>query len=171
MPVTTKPLREMAVMEEFLVLTSETVKKNRIVENIIELLGNFYSYGFSEPRVYQEKWMTTLILMLTDIALEIEIDWREFDIYVLVVRLENGNLPSGYYVSEGRLYRYHLQKIVVDQKWYVDQEALAMILPGNKGKRQNTKRTEDSMLNRFHAYKKVLDSCVDNLVQEGEAVF
>jgi hypothetical protein len=110
-------------------------------------------------------------MMLTDIALEIEIDWRDFDLFVFIVRLENGNLPSGYYVSEGRPCRYHLQKVIADKKWGVDQEALAMISPGNKGKRQSTKRTENGMLDRFRAYKKVLDSCVKNMVQDGETIF
>lgn len=158
-------------MEECLALTSKADRKNRVVENIIASLVNLYSYGFSQPRVTQEEWSTTLTLMLTDIALEIEIDWRDFDIFVLVVRLEDGSLPSGYYVSEGRPCRYHLQKVISDRKWNVDQDALAMISPGKKGKQQNTKRSEDGMLDRFREYKKVLDSCVENLVEEGDTIF
>lgn len=152
-------------------MISKADQKNRIVESIIALLVNLYSYGFSQPQVTQEEWSTTLTLMLTDIALEIEIDWRDFDIFVLVVRLENGNLPSGYYVSEGRPCRYHLQKVISDRKWKVDQEALAMISPGNKGRRQNIKRSEDGMLDRFRVYKKVLDGCVEKLVKEGDTIF
>ena len=151
-------------------MTSKADQK-RIVESIIALLANLYSYGFSQPRVTQEEWTTTLTLLLTDIALEIEIDWRDFDIFVLVVRLKNGSLPSGYYVSEGRPCRYHLQKVISDRKWNVDQEALAMISPGKKGKRQNTKRSADGMLDRFREYKKVLDSCVEKLVEEGDVIF
>jgi hypothetical protein len=158
-------------MEEYLVLTSKSDLKNSTLERIIPLLANLYSYGFSQPRITQEEWSTTITLMLTDIALEIEIDWRDFDIFVLVVRLENGNLPSGYYVSEGRPCRYHLQKIISDRKWNVDQDALATISPENTGKRQGSKRSEDGMLNRFRAYKVVLDSCVKILVEEGVSVF
>lgn len=152
-------------------MTSNTDKKKWIVETIIELLASLYAYGFSKPQVTKEEWSTTLTLMLTEIALEIEIDWRDFDIFILVVRLENGKMPSGYYVSEGRPCRYHLQKIISDQNWKVDQESLSMISPGKKGKRQNNKRTEESLLERFRVYKKVLDSCIENLVKEGDAVF
>lgn len=158
-------------MEEYLVLTSKPNQKKRVLENIIALLVNLYSYGFSKQLVNEEEWSTTLTLMLTDIALEIEIDWRDFDVFVLVVRLENGSLPSGYYVSEGRPCRHHLQKIIADQNWEVDREALSMISPGNKSKKQIIKATDDGLLDRFRAYKKVLDSCVESLVQKGEGVF
>lgn len=158
-------------MEGCLVLTSNTDKKMRVVETIIELLVSLYAFGFYKPQVSIGEWSTTLTLMLSEIALEIEIDWRDFDIFVLVVRLENGKMPSGYYVSQGRPCRYHLQKIIAEQNWNVDQESLSMILPGKKGKRQNTNRTEEGLLERFRLYKKVLDGCVENLVKEGEAVF
>ncbi|MFV0478020.1 MAG: hypothetical protein ACK5ME_09315, partial [Parahaliea sp.] len=74
-------------------------------------------------------------------------------------------------VSEGRPCRYHLQKIISDQKWNVDQEALAMISPGKKGKRQNTTRSADGVLDRFRVYKKVLDSCAEKIVEEGDMIF
>jgi hypothetical protein len=80
--------------------------ENSIVNKIINLLADFYSYGFSTPLVKSEDWSTTITLMLTRIALEIEMDWRDFDIFVLIVRLENGNLPCGYYVSNGRPQKY-----------------------------------------------------------------
>lgn len=162
---------EAAAMKECLALTSKSDQTNRIIEKIMALLINLYSYGFSKPRLNQEEWSTTLTLMLTDIALEVEIDWREFDVFVLVVRLENGEIPSGYYVSEGRSCRLHLQKVISDQKWSVDQKALAMISPGNKDKRKNTKRTEGDILDRFRAYKIVLDDCVESLVEKGKTIF
>lgn len=158
-------------MEGCLALTSNTDKKKQIVETIIELLASLYAFGFSKPQVTKEEWSTTLTLMLSEIALEIEVDWRDFDIFVLVVRLEKGKMPSGYYVSQGRPCRYHLQKIIADQNWKVDQESLSMISPGKKGKKQDTKRTEEGLLERFRVYKKVLDGCVENLVKKGEAVF
>jgi hypothetical protein len=152
-------------------LTSNKGLKSRIVVRILGLLGSLRSYGFSKPFVRHENWSTTITLMLTSIALEIEIDWRDFDIFVLVVRLKNGNLPSGYYVSEGRACRYHLQKVISDRKWSVDRDALAMISPGKKGKRQNGKQSEGTMLDRFYAYKRVIDSCVEILVAEEEMIF
>lgn len=152
-------------------MTSNSDRKNQIIKQILASLANLYSFGFSKPQITQEDWATTLTLMLSNVALEIEIDWRDFDIFVLVVRLENGNLPSGYYVSEGRPCRYHLQTVIRDRKWIVDQEALATLSPGKKGQRQNNKRSEEVMLNRFYAYKKVLDGCVEELVKEGDTIF
>jgi hypothetical protein len=164
-------LREAEVTKEYLALISNNDRKNKILREIVDLLGNFYSLGFTKPRVTQEEWTTTLTLMLNNIALEIEIDWRDFDIFVLVVRLENGDLPSGYYVSKGRPCRYHLQKVISDRNWAVDQEALVAISPEKKGRKQNNKRSEEEILARFHAYKKVLDVCVEKLVKEEDAIF
>ncbi len=152
-------------------MTSNNALKNRIIDKIIELLVNLYSFGFSEPVISHEDWSTTVTFMLSNIALEVEIDWRDFDIFILIVRLENGALPNGYYVSEGMPCRYHLQKVITDRKWSVDQNALAMISQGKKGKRQNSKQSEDAMLDRFCVYKKVLDSCIDKLVDENEMIF
>ena len=132
---------------------------------------NLYSHGFSQPQMTQEKWSTTIALALTKIALEIEIDWRDFDIFLLVVRLENGAPPEGYYVSQGRPCRYHLQKVISDRKWIVDQKAFAEISRGNKGKKQSHKCSEDMLLDWFAAYKKVLDSCVEKLVAEEDMIF
>lgn len=152
-------------------MISNNDRKNKILNEIVDLLGNFYPLGFSKPRVTEEEWTTTLTLKLTNIALEIEIDWRDFDIFVLVVRLENGDLPSGYYVSKGRPCRYHLQKIINERNWAVDREALVAISPEKKGRKQNNKRSEEVMLARFHAYKKVLDDCIEKLVKEEDAIF
>jgi hypothetical protein len=171
MTTTTKPLKEVETSGECLALTFNSERKNLIIEKIIVLLANLYTFGFSKPLVTQQEWSTTLTLMLTNIALEIEIGWRDFDVFVLVVRLENGNLPSGYYVSEGRPCRYHLQKVISDRKWIVDRQALANISPGKKGQRQDIKRSEEGMLNRFDAYRKVLDDCVEKLVKEGDTIF
>ena len=109
--------------------------------------------------------------MLTKIALEIEIDWRDFDVFLLIVKLENGDLPSGYYVSKGLPCRYHIQKVISDRHWIVDREALVAISPGKKRRRQNYQHSEEVILDRFHAYKKVLDCCVEKLVKEENAIF
>lgn len=52
-------------------------------------------WKFREPLIQEEKWMTRLsFLHDIGIAIEIEIDWRELEVFVLLVRLEHGSLPG-----------------------------------------------------------------------------
>lgn len=152
-------------------LTSNNDLRNSIVNKIINLLADFCSYGFSTPLVKSEDWSTTITLMLSKIALEIEMDWRDFDIFVLIVRLENGKLPCGYYVSNGRPCRYHLQKVITDRKWNVDQNTWTMISPEIKSRKKYASQSADAIFDRFCAYKKILDSCINELVAQEEVIF
>lgn len=161
----------MVVKGECQVLISKNNLKIDIVREITGLLASLHSYGFSKPIVSDEDWSTSLTFMLTDIALEIELDWRDFDVFVLVVRLESGKLPNGYYVSEGRPCRYHLQKVISDRGWSVDQAALAMVSPIKNGKQTNIVRSKDDLVNRFCVYKKILDECIVDLVDEKDKIF
>ena len=138
---------------------------------MVELLTSLRSYGFSTPIVKNENGSTTITLMLTHIALEIEIEWRDFDIFMLVVKLENGNIPSGYYVSNGRPCRYHLQKVITDRKWAVDQNAWAIISPEKKARKQYDRQSADAIFDRFCAYKNILGSCINDLVAEENLIF
>ncbi len=152
-------------------MTNTKNTKKIIVETIIESLENLYIYDFSKPQVIEKSWSTSVVLMQNEFALEIEIDWREFDIFVLVVRLENGKMPDGYYVSQGRRCRHHLQKIIIEQNWKVDRDAFSMLLPNKKNKHQKPRRTEEYLIEMFRIYKKVLDSCIENLVEKGSSLF
>ena len=158
-------------MEERTDFTSASSLRIDILQRIIPKLYNLYAHGFSEPRVVQNEWSTSLILMRTRVALEIEIDWRDVKIFVLVVRLENGKLPSGYYVSEGRPCRYHLQTVISDRKWNVDRTALETVTKGKKMKSGRKDEAEDELLESFTAYKKVIDSCLEKFVAEEELLF
>lgn len=60
---------------------------------VINQFAELTSYGFSEPIIKREDWSTVIDWLGTGIALEIELDWREFDVFFLIVRLEGGQLP------------------------------------------------------------------------------
>ena len=157
--------------EECKGLISNNELKRDVVKKIAGSLVDIKSHGFSKPIVNRGDWTTTITCMLKNIALEVEIDWKESVVFMLIVRLENGNLSKGYYMSEGQPCRYHLQKVIRDRKWSVDQDALALISPGSKSKRQNTHRSGETILDTYFAYKRVLDSCLDKLVDERDTIF
>ena len=80
---------------------------------------------------------------------------------MLVVRLEDGRLPKGCYVSKGVPCRYHLQKVIADQKWKVDQSSFKEISPGKHSSRQPRQLSSKTIKDRFLSYKAVVESCLD----------
>ncbi|MBY6037231.1 hypothetical protein KUV80_11225 [Fictibacillus nanhaiensis] len=51
-------------------------------------------YGFSEPVATDGSWKTTFFYEKSDIAIEIELNYREMDAFVYMIKLENGKLPN-----------------------------------------------------------------------------
>ncbi|MBY6036950.1 hypothetical protein KUV80_09805 [Fictibacillus nanhaiensis] len=88
------------------------------MENIIRTaLGQFLfleeEKGFATPIIKKDIWITRLTYLKRDIGIEIELDLRDFDILVLLVKVNNGKLIKGYYVSnEGEKIRIHIEEIV-----------------------------------------------------------
>src|SRR5690554_6669597 len=69
-------------------------------ENKIER-GNIWSYRVS------------YLSHRDQIAIEFELDFRDWDIFVLVTYLEDGSLPKGYYMNnDGKRVRIHLEKLL-----------------------------------------------------------
>jgi hypothetical protein len=63
----------------------------------------------------------------SELGVEVEIDFREWEVFVLLVRLEEGGLPDGYYVSEGagKRCRVQLHAAAAAGQWSVSTEAMA----------------------------------------------
>ena len=89
--------------------------KKEILESIKERLAFIITeFGLSTPVVREQNGMSILNYFSEYISIEFEIDWREQSVYTLVVRLESGELPAGYYVSKGQKCRKHLTKLLSD---------------------------------------------------------
>lgn len=51
-----------------------------------------------------------------DLSVEIELDWRESGVFVLIVLMENGKLPKGYYSSkDGKVIRKHFYEVIKEE--------------------------------------------------------
>lgn len=86
---------------------------NEVTEEAIKSFAFLKSeYGFTGPSICEESWKTSVAFLGETIGIELELDFRDMGVFVLVVRLENGNLPGGYYVSEGKKVRLHLEKFI-----------------------------------------------------------
>ena len=128
------------------------------------------NHGFSEPVIKRENWNTVINWFGTDIALELELDWREFDVFLLVVKLENGQLPQGYYVSNGQPCRFHLSKVIIKHEWVVALDDMKRIrCAGKRGR--SRKPSRDNIRQRVLAYKVVLMSCINQILISNKTIF
>lgn len=110
--------------------------------------------------------MTQIDYLKGNLGIELELDWREFGAFLLVVRLENGQLPNGYYLSNGRKCRKHIGNIIREQNWS-DITNLPMVSTEKRGKPLSI----EDMKNMITVYRKQLFSCLDRLESAEDAVF
>ena len=147
-------------------MTDQTEIENWVINQFTELTD----YGFSEPVIKREDGSSVFDWLGSDIALELEFDWRELDVFLLVVRLEDGQLPQGYYVSNGKPCRFHLQKVIKEKRWSVALAEMKVIsVKGNHKRSQNS--SVDNLKKRVLTYKVVLMSCIDQLLDDSQTIF
>ena len=110
-------------------------------------------YGFSGPTITEDTWMTTIAYLGQEIGVELEIDFRDMYIFVLIVRLSNGKLPSGYFVSNGKVNRIHLEKVIND---------------GSKRKRV---KSRDEFVDSIEYYSGLLELHLPTIILESKKIF
>ncbi len=136
------------------------------IENwVVSQFSGLVAHGFTEPLVKREDWFTVIDWLGDTIAIEIELDWRDYDVFVLVVKLENGKLPKGYYMEDGRLLRIHLEEIIRKKFSGVCRDEVKLFRERRKQKKSN-KDCVASLKDRISVYKDVLMSCVGWIVKE-----
>ena len=110
---------------------------------------------FSAPEVTRSPLTTTIVYKESAIAIEIGIDWREEDAAVALVRLENGRLPRGYYVSNGIRCREYL---------------VTWLAARNRYSRQSMPRRR-SVMAQLERAKNLLAANIGLIKKEGPAAF
>lgn len=74
--------------------------------------GLLSSLGFNKARVKRTWWGTTILYKGNGVGVEVELDWRDVGVFVLLVHLENGKQPAGYYMHEGKRVRVHIEDVL-----------------------------------------------------------
>jgi len=99
-------------------------KKEKIKNLIIENTSFLKEVGYDNFIEKSDVWDYTLSYISSnrDHAIEFEVDYRDLDVFVLVTVLEDGKLPSGYYMNKGKQVRTHLEKLfesgkIMDEEW------------------------------------------------------
>lgn len=143
-----------------------TSEKMRQKEQIIEFAKAVFdplveNHGFMPPTVTVDRATTQIDFLSREVGIEIEFDWRDFEAFVLVVRLEAGRLPNGYYVSRGRTCRKHLHEVFRERGW-TSPHAPSV---------SDEKPSETKMRAALLAQKEALLPHVEDLLRLGESVF
>lgn len=121
-------------------------------------------HGYSAAEFARDDVKTRIEFFKNDIAVEIELDWRDFIAFVLLVRLKDGKLPNGYYVAEGKKCRKHLGKVVQEQGWKTP--------PGPRfDRRQSRPRNAADLKGVLLQYKEQLAACISDLDSVGVSIF
>lgn len=140
------------------------------VENfIIQQFGILQNqYGFDAPEIRRNSWTTRIDFKKGDIAIELEIDWREFEVFLLIVRLESGEMPKGYYMSGGKKCRLHFLTLARKRGWPIHKSPHAQPRTGMSSARN---REINYLKSRITDYLDMLLSCIDLLLVEGRKLF
>lgn len=93
-------------------------KMEEIRSTLIIKTNFLLELGYNKIVEKNDVWNYTLSYLSFEkgLAIEFEVDYRDLDIFVLVTKLENNNLPKGYYMNEGKNVRIHLEKLFENKK-------------------------------------------------------
>ena len=144
-------------------------KQQELERFVAEQFAFLVERGFRAPTVAKEGWITRVDFVYDSIASEVEVHWRELDIFVLLVRLEAGRLPQGYYVSRGRRSRVHLLTLVAERKWPADSQVVSRLHASAPAgaRKSNIADLED----KISAYRALVLQCLERIVEESEYLF
>ena len=121
-------------------------------------------YGYAPGEVERDDVKTRIKFLKKNIGVEIELDWRDFMAFVLIVHLKDGKLPNGYYVAEGKKCRKHLGRVIQEQGWKTP--------PGPRFDRGKSKPKDVADLQAvLLRYKNQLSACIEDLNSVGASIF
>jgi hypothetical protein len=115
-------------------------------------------HGFEHPTVVAHIFQSSPLCRRGQIGIEVEFDWREEQVFVLVVRLEDGQLPTGY-VYGGMQVRVHLPTMIRDRHWKIIPEV------------RSPRRRSPSMAEQVADYKQMIAAYAGRIIDEADRLF
>ena len=123
--------------------------------------------GFVGPSPDKSRANPTLYWLGAAIGIELELDARGEGLYLLLVRLEMGRLPDGYYVSHGKPCRVHLEQVISKLRLRFDETAFERVRMLSEARGNGSPRWIDLSL----AYGQLLRSCISQILERTQGVF
>jgi hypothetical protein len=125
-------------------------------------------FGMGKPILNRDTWNTTISYLSKEIGIEIELGWRDLDVFILITKLDNGKLPKGYYVVDGKTCRVHLEEVLKSNLNF-DKTQIQDLVKSDKKKKR--KKNQESMIERTESYQHLLQNYVGAILKIGESLF
>lgn len=145
---------------------SDTKEIESVVLNNFSFLQD--EFGLGNPILNRDTWNTTVSYLSKEIGIEIELDWRDLDVFILITKLDEGKLPKGYYVSNGKVCRVHLEE-VLQNKLNIGKNEIQEVIQSGKKKKQS--RNQQTMLTRIAAYQQLVHNHAGAICSAGGNLF
>jgi hypothetical protein len=123
---------------------------------------------YKKPQLIHNTTNTTVSYLSKEIGIEIELDWRDLNVFVLITKLEKGELPKGYYVSHGKKCRLHIEEILKN-KLNIDSAGNS-----NSIKSKNKKGKafgEEHMIEKVIAYQQLVKNHIGDIPRLSKILF
>lgn len=140
----------------------------KIKSVLLEKTNFLTQIGYNERVEKNDVWNSTLSYLNSDkgLAVEFEIDYRDVDVFVIVTILEDGKLPSGYYMHKGKKVRVHLENLFESEKIKGgDWKAIARI------RRELKEPNEYRLITLINSYCILLNEVIDEIQQLNYGIF
>jgi hypothetical protein len=142
--------------------------KNEIETFVLDKFTFLQSeFGFSDPIWRRDVWITTISYLSKEIGIEIELDWRDLDVFILITKLDKGKLPRGYYVVNGRVCRLHLEEVLQNSLNVSKDE----IHKSDKSIKKTLGRNKSYILTKTARYQQLLYAYAKAICNAGDNLF
>ena len=84
------------------------ITQKEVQENTVGNFSFLKGLGLKKITVKDENGKTKVRFLGQEIGIEIELDWFDVCVYALLVKLEKGKVPGGYYLFNGKKVRVPL---------------------------------------------------------------
>lgn len=136
---------------------AETVALARRSFAFLEELG-------SQTDEVARSWDVVIIHVLEELTFEIELDWRDGAVFVLVCRTIGSTRPPGYYMHDGVRVRRHLPDAMSTAG--LDGEAATLRL-----REVLNPSGPDAMAAQLGVYRELLEGCVATLLSQARVIY
>lgn len=109
-------------------MTDEGTSRSNIEARTLDAFDFLATTARKPPELERELWRSRFRFVLDQIFVELELDWQELALFVLVGGLADGETPAGYYVdATGRQARWHLGAVLKEGGHYNRVEKLRLL--------------------------------------------
>ena len=141
--------------------------KVEIEKYAVNLFSEEASYGHLKVLIDKNEWWQTRISWLGEkVALELVLDWRDQLVTFLFVKLEEGKLPEGYFVSREKRCRYYIGKIVQEKPSVFCESEIKNIKNS-----LNAIRNTDSFKEKIDGYHDIIANNIAHILECEDMIF